>query len=218
MNFRAAIFDLDGTLLDSMNIWKKIDIDFLAKRGLDVPEDYADAISCLRLEETAQYTIARFGLSETPQQLIDEWEEMACYEYANHVKLFPYANDYLLELKRRGVRLAVATSSTVNIFVPCLKQNEILDLFDVCCCADEVGKGKDSPDLFLYTAQKLGISPKECIVFDDLLPAIQSAKQAGMIAYGIFEPRSAKYETQIRAIADGFLYDFRQGPLPEVQE
>ena len=85
MKFEAAIFDLDGTLLDSMGIWEQIDISFLRKRNLSVPEDYAAKISSLSFEETAKYTIARFKLNEKAEEIMQEWSEMAAYELTRHL-------------------------------------------------------------------------------------------------------------------------------------
>ncbi len=109
MRFEAVIFAPDGTLLDSMDVWEQIDICFLQKRGLPVPADYVAEICARSFEEAAQYTIDLFGLSEKLEDIIREWNEMAVYEYAHHVKLSPYAREYFIELKKRGMKLAVAT-------------------------------------------------------------------------------------------------------------
>ena len=214
MNFEAAVFDLDGTLLDSMGIWEQIDISFLRKRNLSVPEDYAVKISSLSFEEAAQYTIARFALNERAEDIMQEWSEMAAHEYAHHVRMQPHAFDYLLRLKALGVRLAVATGMTIKLAIPCLKNNAIFDLFDAVCSTDEVPRGKEYPDVFEFAADKIGVPPEKCIVFDDVLPAIKSAKQANMLTCGVYDQYSERQREEIEKFADYYILDWRDAPLP----
>ena len=109
---KGAIFDLDGTLLDSSWVWDKVDVRFLGERGFEVPADYVDAISPLGAKRAAVYTIERFGLyDENPDEIVREWIEMAKQEYANEVICKPLAKEYLENLHRRGIKMAVATSS-----------------------------------------------------------------------------------------------------------
>lgn len=214
MDFNAAIFDLDGTILDSMDVWEHIDIQFLKKRNLPVPENYVTEICARSFEEAAQYTIDLFGLQETVEGIIEEWNNMAVEEYSNHVGLLPYALDYLLCLKEHGIKLAVATGLPEKLYIPCLKNNSILELFDALCSTDEVQRGKEYSDVFELAARKLGVAPEHCIVFDDVLPAIKSAKAASMLAGGIYDKYSADQRTEIERIADIYLLDFRQAPIP----
>ena len=185
MDFNAAIFDLDGTILDSMDVWEHIDIQFLKKRNLPVPENYVTEICARSFEEAAQY-----------------------------VGLLPHALDYLLRLKEHGIKLAVATGLPEKLYIPCLKNNSILELFDALCSTDEVQRGKEYSDVFELAARKLGVAPEHCIVFDDVLPAIKSAKAARMLAGGIYDKYSADQRTEIERIADIYLLDFRQAPIP----
>lgn len=215
MRFEAAIFDLDGTLLDSMGIWEQIDIAFLRKRNLSVPEDYAAKISSLSFEEAARYTITLFGLDEKPEDIMREWSEMASYEYTHNVRLRPYAGDYLLRLKEAGIRLAVATGMTIKLALPCLKNNAVFDLFDAICSTDEVPRGKEYPDVFELAADRVGVPPEKCIVFDDVLSAIKSAKQAHMITCGVYDKYSERQRTEIEKLADYYLPDWRDAPLPD---
>jgi len=107
---KGAIFDLDGTLLDSMWVWAAVDRTFLGARGFAVPEDYVEAISHLGLTAAAEYTIARFGLRETVADISAEWNDLARTAYEEQVALKPHAKEYLLRLKARGMRLAAATA------------------------------------------------------------------------------------------------------------
>lgn len=214
MTFEAAIFDLDGTLLNSMGIWEQIDIAFLQKRGLPVPANYVTEICARSFEEAAQYTIELFGLSETIENIIKEWNVMAAYEYTHNIKIQSYAMDYLLQLKSRGIKLAVATGLPKELFIPCLENNSILHLFDVLCSTDEVQRGKEFPDVFELAAKRLCVVPEHCIVFDDMLPAIKSAKQANMIVCGVYDKYSAHNQAEIEEIADSYILAFKDAPFP----
>ena len=118
MKIRGILFDLDGTILDSMDVWEHIDIQFLKKRTLPVPANYVTEICARSFEEAAQYTIDLFGLQETVEGIIEEWNNMAVEEYSNHVGLLPYALDYLLALKEHGIKLAVATGLPEKLYIP----------------------------------------------------------------------------------------------------
>lgn len=214
MEFEAAIFDLDGTLLNSMDVWEQIDISFLQKRGLPVPTDYVTEICARSFEEAAQYTIDLFGLCETVDDIIKEWNDMAAYEYAHNVKLQPYALNYLLRLKSNGIKLAVATGLPKELFLPCLKNNSVLELFDALCSTDEVLHGKEFPDVFELAAKRLQAAPERCIVFDDVLPAVKSAKQANMLVCGVYDKYSAHHRAEIGDLADYYILDFKAAPIP----
>lgn len=215
MNFKAAIFDLDGTLLDSMQVWKKIDIAFLAKRGLAVTENYVNEICARSFEEAAEYTIQLFNLPESVEEIVAEWNTMAAHEYAHNVSLMPYTHDYILKLKAAGIKIAAATGLPEKLYKPTLIQNGVYELFDFTCSVDDVDHGKQHSDIYFYAAKQLGVEPQHCIAFEDVLPAVQSAKRAGMITYGVYDQYSAHHEEQIRDIADGYLYSFEHAPLPE---
>jgi HAD superfamily hydrolase (TIGR01509 family) len=207
-NIKAAIFDLDGTLINSMWVWEKVDMDFLLKRGLDVPFDIKDNIEHLSYIDTAKYFKERFNLKDDIQSIMDEWNNMAFDEYSNNIKLKSGAKKYLSYLKSLGIKIALATSNSIELLEVVLKNNGIYEYFDVITTTNEVSRGKNFPDIYLLSAQKLGVSPEECIVFEDILPAVIGAKSAGMKVVGVNDKYSEHQRENIVSAADYFIYKY----------
>ena len=209
-DFKAAIFDLDGTLIDSMGVWEKIDVDFLTKRGLPVPESYMREVFSKSFPEAAAYTIALFGLKESAEEVIADWNRMAIDEYSRRIRLKPHAREYLLFLKGRGVRLGTATALPRALYEPVLKNNGVYDWFDAFASVGEVARGKESPELYLLAAKRLGVAPGDCAAFEDVLRGIRGIKAAGMRAYGVYDRCSEHEEAQIRELCERYVTDFAE--------
>lgn len=209
-NIKAAIFDMDGTLIDSMWVWKKIDLDYLKNKNLECPKDLKSNIQHLSFEETARYFKKTFNLSESPEEIMDQWNNMALEEYKENVKLKAGAKRYLDILKSLGIKIALATSNCSLLLETALKANGIYDYFDVITRTDEVSRGKHHPDVYLLTAERLGVKPEECIVFEDILPAVMGAKAAGMTVIGIHDELAEDQEQDIKNNADKFIYAYSE--------
>lgn len=208
--YDAAIFDLDGTLIDSMSVWDRVDEAFLGRRGIPVTEDYTAAVSAMCFSEAAEYTINRYGFPDTPEELIAEWNGMVLHEYAENILLKPHARELLDRLCSQGIRLGVATALPETLYGPVLRRNEVFDRFSAFASVCEAARGKGFPDVYLLTAQRLGVKPERCVVFEDVLPGIRGAKAAGMTAYGVYDSRAAADESAMRELADGYLRDFSE--------
>lgn len=196
--FTAAIFDLDGTLLDSMWVWHEVDRAFFAARGMQMPSDYVQTIHGMTFCETAQYTIARFGLCESPEKIMQEWNELSVAQYRDHVQLKPGAKDFLQALKARGIKLAIATALTTHMMHAVLQNNGIDHLFDAFTSADEVQRGKTFPDIYLLAANKLGVPPAQCIVFEDVRKTIAGIHAAGMKGCAVWDECTQDWEEMLR--------------------
>ncbi|HEX3016864.1 MAG TPA: HAD family phosphatase [Caproicibacter sp.] len=208
--FSAAIFDLDGTLIDSMDVWEKVDGIFLAKRGIAVTPDYTATVGAMSFQEAAEYTIRRFGFADTPAELIREWTKLVEYEYANKIRLKPHAKEYLDFLRSGGVKLGVATALSEELYGPVLKNNGVFGYFEAFASVCEAERGKGFPDVYLLAAKRLRTPPEECVAFEDVLPGIRGVKAAGMTAIGVYDAHSAPDEAKIRSLADRYIFGFSE--------
>ncbi len=209
-NFKGAIFDLDGTVLDSMGLWHKVDVAFFENRNMEIPEDYIKVISPLGTYKAAVYTKETYNIKESVEEIIAEWQIIAKNEYSEHVKLKPGAKEFILSLKEKGVKLAVATASDPDMFSACLKKYGIWDAFECIVTVNEVGEGKSSPGIYLRAAEKLGLDKSECAVFEDILVALKTAKSAGFYCVGVYDSSSENDVEEIKKLADRFIFDFNE--------
>lgn len=208
--FHAAIFDLDGTLLDSMGMWSGLDRAFLERRGLPHSQDYTDAVASMGFRVAAEYTIRRFGLSDTPEDLMQEWNGMVEEAYREEITLKPNARRYLQYLAGRGVRLGVATALEPELSEAVLKHNGVYGLFGAFASVGETGREKNFPDVYLLAAERLRVPPEKCVVFEDLPAGIRGAKAAGMTAVGVYDSAGERFEAEMRRLADRYILNFSE--------
>ncbi len=207
---KAAIFDLDGTLVDSMYVWEKVDNDFLAQRGIEVTKEYTDAMRSMFFETAAKYTIDTYRLNENVEQIIQIWLNMAKREYEFNVKPKPNVCKYLEFLKNKNIKIGIATSSNPYLTEPVLKNNNIKKYFNEICYTSQVGRGKEFPDIYLYTARRLGVRPEECVVFEDIIEGICGAKKAGMKTVAVYDEMSKEHTDILKKTADRYIFDFSE--------
>lgn len=189
MKINGVIFDLDGTILDSTWVWSRVDEDFLGKYGISVPDDYAEAIISMSFEEVARYTVSRFSIPQTVSEVMDEWNRMAMEAYEHKVTLKPGTKELLVWLYDHGIPAGIATSNKAQLFEPCLKNNGIYDLFHSFTETGDVNRGKEFPDVYIKEAQKLGCRSNECVVLEDIIPALLAARAGGFFTIGVKEKK-----------------------------
>ncbi len=204
----AVIFDLDGTLVDSMWMWKAIDIEFLKRYGYDCPENLQKDIEGMSFSETAVYFKERFKLPLTLDEIKAIWIEMSIDKYRHEVPLKPGISEFLPFLKERGIRMGIATSNAKEMVSAVLDSLDIHSYFDVVATACEVAAGKPAPDIYLKVAADLGVRPERCLVFEDVPAGILSGKRAGMCVVAVEDDFSLSMTEEKKKLADFYIKDY----------
>lgn len=205
---QGVIFDFDGTIADSTYVWKKVDEDFFKARGMSVPEDYVENISTMSFTSGAVYTKETYNLPETIEDIMAEWNVHALYEYANNVKLKPFAREYIAGYKNKGFKIGLATASNPEFYLPVLEREGIVNWFDAFVDGTSGVRNKDFPDMYLLCAKKMGIRPEKCVVYEDIIKGIKSAKSVGMRVTAVYDEGSRCKWQETKKVADHFLLSF----------
>lgn len=208
--YEAVIFDMDGTLLDSMSMWLKIDEDYLSVRGYTVPEDLNKQIEGMSFTETAEYFKNRFNLPESTDVIKAEWIEMADGYYRNKVQMKPGAMCLLEHLNQLNIPMAVATSSSRHLAEAALKAHGIDRFFSVVKTSCEVEKGKPFPFIYLKAAEELAVNPVNCLAFEDTEAGVDSALGAGMTVVAIYDDMWVPFMDDIKAKSHYYLNSFNE--------
>ena len=179
---KGAIFDMDGTLMDSMWIWRDIDIEYLGRFGIALPEDLQAKIEGMSFAETAVYFREHFGITDSLEKIQSDWNDMAIDFYRHRIGMKRGARELLTQMKERGMKIGIATSNSVELTEECLAANGVADLFDTVRTSRDTPRGKPFPDIYLSVADEWGIAPEDLIVFEDIPNGAIAGKRAGFVS------------------------------------
>lgn len=204
----AVIFDLDGSLVDSMWMWHEIDVEYLGRYGLSVPEGLQQDIEGFSFSETAAYFKKRFLLPDSVEEIKRCWNDMAWDKYMTEVPLKPGVREFLKLCKERSLQLGIATSNSRELVTNVADTHGLHDYFSCIMTGCDVGKGKPAPDIYLAVADRLSVLPKRCLVFEDIVPGILAGKSAGMKVCAVEDAYSLDQAEEKKALADYYIKDF----------
>lgn len=207
---KAVIFDLDGSLVDSMWIWRQIDIDYLGRFGYQLPDTLQSESEGMSFRETAAYIKERFQIPDSIETMMETWNTMAWDKYMHEVPLKDGVYEFLLECKRRGIYLGIASSNSRELVENVLASLHIRELFSCIITGSEAKRGKPAPDIYLEVAERLSVNPKDCLVFEDIIAGIRAGKSAGMTVYAVDDLYSAHQEAKKRELADGYIKSYHE--------
>ncbi len=211
-DMKAVIFDMDGSLVDSMWIWKDIDIAYLSQYGYDVSEEKVEAfqkeIEGMSFEETAKWMSEHFPVPRTVNEMMDDWNRMAWDKYEHEVFLKPGVAEFLKECKKRGILLGIASSNSRELVDNVIHSRGLEGVFSVIKTGSDGLPGKPAPDVYLAAAKELGVKPSRCLVFEDVPAGIRAAKAAGMRVCAVEDDYSAHQREEKKILADYYIEDY----------
>lgn len=209
-NVKAVLFDLDGSLVDSMWLWREIDIAYLGKFGIPLPENLQADIEGMSFSETAEYFKKRFSIKDDVEVIKNDWNQMAWEYYTNHVPLKKGAGVFLQYCRENGIRMGIATSNSRALVSQIVEVHGLSGYFDGIVTGCEVMRGKPAPDIYLEAARKCNAEPASCLVFEDIIPGILAGKAAGMKVCAVADEYSREQEEEKIRIADFFIRDYEE--------
>lgn len=202
---RGAIFDVDGTLLDSMNVWWKVLVDFFAENNAVLSDEEAMKYYDMTLDDSIPLMKKRLNLSVSVEEIEKEIKRRAAYAYAKEVPLKQGAGEYLKKLHSEGVKTAIATSGYEELCKTAFERLGVWKYIDACAFSSEVGVDKANPDVYLLAAERIGAEPCECIVYEDILKGIGGAAKGGFKTCAVYDDTNASETEALKQLADHYI-------------
>lgn len=209
MDFKGAIFDMDGTLTDSMYIWNGVSKRFLLDHGVTPPDDIEETVKSMGTTQSAKYFVSQFGLKHDEQYIIDYFGKLVEEKYRKVIAK-PFALDYLKKLKAEGKKMCVATATVRKIAKETIDRLGISDYVEFLTTCEDVGVSKEKPDLYLRAAEKLGLDIKDVVVYEDTLVCVNTAKNAGFYTVGVSDESSKDKKENIKEVCDQYIESFEE--------
>lgn len=206
----AVIFDLDGSMVDSMWLWKAIDIEYLGKFGITLPDNLQMCIEGMSFSETAAYFKERFNLPDDLDTIKEEWNRMAWDKYTYEVPVKEGVTELLEFCMEHGIKAGIATSNSRELVENVVKVHGLNQYFECIMTGCDVAKGKPAPDIYLAVAKELNVAPENCLVFEDIIPGIQAGRAAGMRVCAVYDKYSEYQDNEKRIQADYYTYHFKE--------
>ena len=205
---KTYIFDLDGTLIDSMPVGVGIVLGFLDEKGISYPDDIVTRLTPLGYKGSAKYIADHLSGGYQLEQIYEYFKAETLRAYGETIPLKANVKETLEKLKAQGCSLNVLTASPQLLTDICMKRLGIYDLFDNAWSIDVFGLTKAEEGIYVEAAKRIGVEPKDCTMVDDNLQVLKTAKKVGMETIGVYDDSSKDVMKEMQEVADKYVIDF----------
>lgn len=207
---KAALFDCDGTMLDSMPMWTNLSMDVMADYGIDLPREVERQTASMSHLDAARFYAKKYFNGQHVEDLQKRFSDHLYRAYHEQLQLKPGVRNLLDELHSRGIPMAVASSTDEALLLDCFDRLNLRSYFQFVQTVDNCGYSKDSDGYFATAVRAFGLRPQEIVFFDDALYAIKRAKACGLVTVAVEDADNADQMDLIKASGDYFISNAAQ--------
>ena len=204
----AILFDIDGTLIDSMGVWGEIDRIYLSRYNIPLPDRLPEALAGLSIAQTAAYFREVLGVPESDEKMLSDWNDLAYEQYSRHILPKDDALRFVQEVHDRKIPMAVGTSNTRALAETVMRRMGFAGYISCMLTGEDVKAGKPDPYIYLEAARLVGADPSRCLVFEDIPEGLLAGQRAGMKTCGVWDLFSSSKDEEKRAIANYYIRSF----------
>lgn len=207
---KGFIFDVDGTILDSMSIWMDAGKLYLESLGIKTDENIGEVMFEMTMEQGAKYLQDNYNVELSIEEICQGINDRVFEFYEEEAPEKPGIREVLEKAKKRKISMTIATSTDRPMIEAALKRLDLIDYFQEIFTTTEVGKGKDSPDIFNKAMLAMNTSPKNTWLFDDAAYSLATAKKMGINTVGVYDVHSDGRQDEVKKFSDVYIKEWRE--------
>ena len=208
MKYELAIFDADGTLFESMYIWKNLGSEYLDLKGIEYKPSINDELRDMSINQAADYLREQYNIKDSKEKMFEDFNSLIEDFYKNEVSLKSGIEDFLIYLKSKNIKMCVATANTLDLVHMTATRLNIAHYFDDFLSCMDIGVGKDQPDIYDKALSVFDMPKQKCVVFEDALYAIETCKRNDYYTFGIYDKFSEHENEKIQQTCDEYIASY----------